>query len=221
MRPRDPDILASAPWWRILILLVLSAALAGIAVRETSRNPGDPLDHLSHFVPIFLLLFMSWSEAERLWRYRKECQKVLPAFAGKAVSSLPAESVEGLRASLVRLGFVVVDLDGRKVTDLTSLVDAVGKMLGPIQYPEEPRARLRALLGFEARDNVRNKAVFWHDAHVLAGNDPATFAWFLGEWRRMAAKRTTVRLLFVDAPPAVLEAAGELLALTPNQGARP
>lgn len=218
MRSRDPDILTGAPWWRVLCLVAMSVVLAMFAVRESYRSSGNPLDHLSHFVPTFLMLLMSWSEAGRLLRYRKECQKVLPDFCGRAVSSLPAESAAGLRQSLQHLGFVVVDLDGRNVNDLASLVDAVGKMLGPIQYPEEPRARLRALLGFETRDNVPNKAVFWRDAHVLAGNDPATFAWFVGEWRRMAAQRATVRLLFVDAPPAVLEAAGELLALAPNRG---
>lgn len=144
MRSRDPEILAGAPWWRVLSLVAMSVVLAMFAVRESYRSSGNPLDHVSHFVPTFLMLVMSWSEAGRLLRYRKECQKVLPDFRGKAVSSLPAESAAGLR------------------------------------------------------------------------HDPATFAWFVGEWRRMAAHRTTVRLLFVDAPPAVLDAAGELLALTPN-----
>lgn len=65
-----------------------------------------------------------------------------------------------------------------------------------------PRIRQRpahALLGFEKRDLIPNKALIWNNAAALAEREPNTCLVLLAEWRSMARGNDNMRLLVVEA----------------------
>lgn len=130
-------------------------------------------------------------------------------YTGRAMTQSPGDSA-ATRLQLTALGCEVLEIDGTSITDLESLVAAVGNALGPIQFPEDPAERLRTLLGFEQRDLVPHKALIWNHAAAFAEHEPNTFAWFLAEWRSMARHNDNMRLLVVEAPPAVVQRAEQL-----------
>ena len=132
--------------------------------------------------------------------------KVESPYTGRPLTQSPGESA-ATRLQLTALGYEVVEIDGTSITNLDSLVAAVGNALGPIQFPEDPSKRLRTLLGFEKRDLIPNKALIWNNAAAFAEREPNTFAWFLAEWRSMARGNDNMRLLVVEAPLAVVQRA--------------
>lgn len=178
-------------WDWLRIPLVITLYLLCVFALEETRASRD--------LPILFALAFGWFLHN----------KVESPYKGRPLTQSPGESA-AIRLQLTALGYEVVEIDGTSISNLDSLVAAVGNALGPIQFPEDPSKRLRTLLGFEQRDLVPHKALIWNHAAAFAEHEPNTFAWFLAEWRSMARHNDNMRLLVVEAPPAVVQRAEQL-----------
>jgi len=106
-----------------------------------------------------------------------------------------------IRATIGSFGYETRMIGESPIRSTAELAAALDETLGPFQYPDDPREKVLAHFGHEAR-GAGKVALVWFGARHFQEAEPELFAAIVETWVRGAGLHAedNSRLLFLDAP---------------------
>ncbi|MCK5941567.1 MAG: hypothetical protein KAI24_06330, partial [Planctomycetes bacterium] len=160
-------------------------------------------------VMIFCVTILNPNGRLRMLGRLQNMQRAIGWFRAQPVTCHPMPDDDELDRLLAPHDYQRITIDGRDVRSWRDLAERLQQHTAPIKFPEDPRARVLALLA-QMCDESPRRVVVWRDAAHAAALDPGMVAAFVGDWSAHAPTMRPGLLVFLDLPSrAAAEAADE------------
>ena len=141
-------------------------------------------------------------------------QRAWPWFGGHPLTCAAIPEPDEVRRVACARGFRHVEIDGSGIRSLPELAMALQAHTRSMRWPEEPRARVLALLRQIACDEPRRTVLVWRGAKMAVQHDPAFLANVVADHTAQSLLLPSGLLLLVDLPPSAAPASARRDAQT-------